>query len=296
MVGRAKSDTKKVQISRSHHDKWMAIALDRYHEERARILAPKERRKGVRQICQTVQQEHTDATGRSIHLSSSTLNRLVNGNLTKSASNAAKSWLLEEEVETVICYAVEVASRGFPLNHGRLKDCVDDICRARLGDAFPADGVGINWTHRFCEKYSDRLRTYWSTTLDNKRGRAVNPITNKAYFDLLEEVLAGKRDYEFDQVLSDDSGPPDNFVPVPIKPGNIYGSDESGFFPSGNVRQRVVGPTGKTTQHQQSDGGRENTTVMATICADGTYTCPVVIFKGKAFQVKWDQENPLNAS
>ncbi|KAJ7856287.1 hypothetical protein B0H13DRAFT_1641553, partial [Mycena leptocephala] len=123
MVGRAKSDTKKVQVSRSHRDEWMAIALDRYHEERARI----EHRKGVRQICQTVQQEYTDATGRSIRLSSSTLNRLVNGNPTKSASNAAKSWVLEEEVETVIRYAVEVASHGFPLTHERLKDCVDDI-------------------------------------------------------------------------------------------------------------------------------------------------------------------------
>jgi ubiquitin C-terminal hydrolase len=35
MVGRAKSDTKKTQISRSHHDEWMTIAVDRYHEERA---------------------------------------------------------------------------------------------------------------------------------------------------------------------------------------------------------------------------------------------------------------------
>ncbi|KAF8147535.1 hypothetical protein K438DRAFT_1626108 [Mycena galopus ATCC 62051] len=127
MVGRAKSYTKKAQISRSHQDEWMDIALGRYHEERARILAPKERRKGVRQICRMVEQEYTDATGQSMCLSSSTLNRLVNGNTTRTASNAAKGWLLDEEVETVICYAIEVASRGFPLSHGRLKNCVDDI-------------------------------------------------------------------------------------------------------------------------------------------------------------------------
>ncbi|KAF8185617.1 hypothetical protein K438DRAFT_1524789, partial [Mycena galopus ATCC 62051] len=228
----------------------------------------------VRQICEMVEQQYTDATGRSIKLSSSTLNRLANGRLTQSASNAAKSWLMEEETEIVICYAIEVVSRGFPLTHARLKDCVDSICRARMGDEFPAAGVGINWTQRFCEKYSDRLRTYWSAVLDNKRGRAVNPITNKAYFDLLEEVLAGERDYEFDQALGDSSGPPEGFLAVPIKPENIYSSDESGFFPAGNVRQRVIGPKGKQTQHQQSDGGRKNTTVMVTICADGTSLRP----------------------
>ncbi|KAJ7196557.1 hypothetical protein GGX14DRAFT_335731, partial [Mycena pura] len=103
---------------------------------------------------------------------------------------------------------------------------------ARLGDKFPEDGVGVNWTQRFCEKHSAQLQTFWSSSLDNKRGRAVNPFTNAAYFDLLEEVLAGKRDYEFDQTFAV-------------------------FFPAGGVRQRVIGRRGKQIQHQQSDGGRE---------------------------------------
>ncbi|KAJ7322817.1 hypothetical protein DFH08DRAFT_614394, partial [Mycena albidolilacea] len=106
----------------------------------------------------------------------------------------------------------------------------------RLGDDFPADGVGVNWTQRFVEKHSDRLQTCWGKSMDNKRGRAVNPHTNKAYFDLAEEVLVGKRDYEFDQALDDNSAV---------------------FFPAGGVRKRVIGPRGTQTQHQQSDGGHE---------------------------------------
>ncbi|KAJ7801277.1 hypothetical protein B0H14DRAFT_2464922, partial [Mycena olivaceomarginata] len=39
---------------------------------------------------------------------------------------------------------------------------------------------------------------YWSHNLDNKCGRAVNPATNKAWYDLLEDVRAGRRDDEFD--------------------------------------------------------------------------------------------------
>ncbi|KAF8142627.1 hypothetical protein K438DRAFT_1538315, partial [Mycena galopus ATCC 62051] len=52
----------------------------------------------------------------------------------------------------------------------QLKEIVDEICRARLGDKFPAKGVGKKWTGRFVEKHHDRLWTYWSHSLDNKRG------------------------------------------------------------------------------------------------------------------------------
>jgi hypothetical protein len=77
---------------------------------------------------------------------------------------------------------------------------------------------------------------------------------------------------------------------------NPYGTDESGFFAAGSVRERVIGAAKKKQQYQQADGGRENTTVIVTICADGTSLRPAAIFKGKAYQVKWDQKNPLNAS
>ncbi|CAK5275006.1 unnamed protein product [Mycena citricolor] len=62
------------------------------------------------------------------------------------------------------------------------------------------------------------------------------------------------------------------------------------------VKTRVVGTAGEKTQHLQSDGGRENTTVVVTICADGTSLRPVVIFKGKKFDLDWNQENPTEAS
>jgi hypothetical protein len=133
---------------------------------------------------------------------------------------------------------------------------------------------------------------YWSHPLDNKRGRAVNPTTNAAWFDLLEDVLAGRYDHEFGGA----TGEGDDTGYEPIRPENIYGTDESGFMASSATRERVIGGVGKRTQHQQADGGRENTTVIVTICADGTCLKPAVIFKGKAFNVKWDQENPTNAS
>ena len=73
---------------------------------------------------------------------------------------------------------------------------------------------------------------------------------------------------------------------------NTYAADECGVMSLGRTKQQVIGASGKMIQHQQGDGGCENTTIIITICADGSSLKPSVIFKGQAFQVKWDQENP----
>ncbi|RDX48266.1 hypothetical protein OH76DRAFT_1331312, partial [Lentinus brumalis] len=54
---------------------------------------------------------------------------------------------------------------GFPHNHRHLKEHVDKICKAHLGDQFPADSVGGDWTHQFVEWHSERLKPYWSHSL-----------------------------------------------------------------------------------------------------------------------------------
>lgn len=61
-------------------------------------------------------------------------------------------------------------------------------------------------------------------------------------------------------------------------------------------KELVFARPGKKVQHQIRGVDRENTTAIHTICADGTFLAPLVIFKGTAFKVKWlEQENPLKA-
>ncbi|KAJ7053688.1 hypothetical protein C8F01DRAFT_923423, partial [Mycena amicta] len=113
---------------------------------------------------------------------------------------------------------------------------------ARLGDDFPASGVGKQWTRRFVSDHSDRLHTYWSHALDKSRSRAVNETNKQEYFNLLERVVEG-------------SGG-DDVIPAEL----IYGADESGFQKGIGQKERVIGRTGKKTQHQQRSGDRENIT------------------------------------
>lgn len=191
-----------------------------------------------------------------------------------SAVNAEKSWLTAEETRVIIHYVVEVAACGFPLSHRRLKEHVDEICRAHLGDKFPAEGVGKCWTNQFIEKHSRELKTLWSCPLEVKHGQAVNPAMNEAWFNLVEET----------------------FTKYNIKAHNTYAVDKLGCQPSGGEEERIIGGWKPGPQYQQRDGNHENITVLVTICADGTSTPPAVIFKGTAYQVKWAQNNPANAS
>lgn len=58
----------------------------------------------------------------------------------------------------------------------------------------------------------------------------------------------------------------------------------------------MIGKAGEKPQYQQRGGSKENTTVIVTICADGTSIAPAVVFKGKGYSTSWKQDNPLNAS
>ena len=160
-----------------------------------------------------------------------------------------------------------------------MKECVDNICRARLGDDFPEDGVGKQWTDCFVEKHSDCLGAFYTHSLEGKWARAVNPHTNAAWFKLLGEVLS-----------TGDNG-------SPIAKECMWGIDECGFQPKiGSVQQKAIGGKGKKVHYQQKNRGKENTTVIVPICTDGTTIPPSVIIKAKAYQVRWMDNNPAHAS
>ena len=271
MVGRAKSQATKLRLSHTAHDNLMARAVAAYTLELAKPYG--KLRKGARKICKDFERLYLQETGDPIKLSFSTLTRLANGGKTQVQSNSERSWLSPEETNVVLEYIIETGDRGFPLSHRRLKEHVDEICRARLGTKFRAEGVGKQWTHRFIVKHSDKIKMSWASSLESKRGRAVNPNTNKAYFELLHETI----------------------TKYAVTADNTYAVNEVGIHGALGQKERVVGSHKTGPQYQQRDGDRENITVLVNICADGSSTPPAVIFKGNAYQVKWQQNNPANA-
>ncbi|KAJ7018780.1 hypothetical protein C8F04DRAFT_895304, partial [Mycena alexandri] len=78
--------------------------------------------KSLRAVCKIVEEDHEQITKQRVSLDPNTLRRHVNGGNSQSTSNEEKGWLLPEEVDIVIKFAREVANRGFPLTHRRLKE------------------------------------------------------------------------------------------------------------------------------------------------------------------------------
>lgn len=273
MPGRSKSKTKVHQLEAAEREKWMQVAISMYNEEKK-----KDSGQGLRAVCTEVERQCYEETGKQTKIDKSTLQRRANGGRSIADFNAEKGWLTQEEADIVVTYALELADRGFPLSQRRIKEHVDQICRARYGNQFPATGVGKQWTSRFVEKHSERLHPYWSHPLDKSRARAVNEATKDKYFSLLKMAIEGE----------------DGEEPVPTE--LIYGVDETGIQEGVGVREWVYGRPGKGTQHQQRSGDRENITVIETICADGTSLDPAVIFRGEGYQTDWKQLNPLHAS
>ena len=155
---------------------------------------------------------------------------------------------------------------GFPLSHRRLKEHVDRIACARLGSKFPTQGVGKNWTACFMLRVSDRVKMADSCPLEDKHGCAINPHANTHYWG---ELRGSFEKYKFKQKAT-------------------FGTDEIGVLAHSSERECVItSQKKKGPQYQQHAGTRENTTVIITICTDGTSIPPTVIFKGAAYQVSW---------
>lgn len=155
-----------------------------------------------------------------------------------------------------------------------IESYANEILKGRLGDGEEYKSVGESWITRFLDRHRDQIQTHWSRPLDTQLARALSPAIKAHWFTLVEEFIVKKE----------------------IKPGNVYGMDESGFPPSDQGRQRVVGARGTKTQHKQGGACRENVTGLATICADGTRLHPTIIFKGQNFMKKWGEDNVAHAS
>ena len=116
MVGLAKSQALKKQILRKEVDDLKAYAVKVNTTKQKKSLTPGKKKKSLHQICKNVLDAHFAETGQRIHLAHNTLAQHRKGGITLTQSNQQKSWLIAEEEENVINFAIEIAHQGFPLS------------------------------------------------------------------------------------------------------------------------------------------------------------------------------------
>ena len=256
-MGRADSETLKARKSRVANDHCMLRAVEVYTAEQ---LKPKTEQRSLRDVAHQFNINHV------------TLSKHYKGDISMSAFNALKQKLLVAEEKVLVDFALGCSDRGLPLTHASLTSYANKILQGCLGDQFVL--VGKNWSDRFVEWLFAELRTHWSRPLDSHRARALNPEVVKHWFSLVKEFIHDKD----------------------IKAHNVYGMDESGFPPSNQGREKVIGRRSAKSQSKQGSADRENVTAIVTICADGTVLNPTVIFKGQNIMSKWGGNNVANAS
>src|ERR1700679_4176090 len=99
MVGRAKSAAKKQSEKSEEKVGLQRIAVIRYREE---LQKPVQERRGARKICEEVEIEHQNATGRYVHLNHGTIIHHADGGKPLREFNAEKRWLSDEEEQTIL--------------------------------------------------------------------------------------------------------------------------------------------------------------------------------------------------
>jgi len=189
-----------------------------------------------------------------------------------SAFNALKQKLTVAEENLLVEFALGCSDRGLPVTHSQLANYANSLLEAQHRKDYAP--VSKNWMDRFIKWHHNKLQMHWSKPLDSKHARAMNPDIVKHWFDLVKEHVTDMN----------------------ILPRNIYGMDESGFPPSDQGQQRVIGRRGNRVQHKQGGADRKNVTALVTVCADGKALEPTIIFKGMNFMKKWGDNNIANAS
>jgi hypothetical protein len=122
----------------------------------AELTNPKKEWLASRGIAAMLEKRHFEETGHQVKLCHNTILEHSKGRRSQVEYASDQEILHAEERRVVIDYLIQCAEQGFPLTHVWLKEVVDDILRARLGEGFP--GVGMNYTHRFLEKASDEIK------------------------------------------------------------------------------------------------------------------------------------------
>jgi hypothetical protein len=169
-----------------------------------------------------------------------------------------------EEERMAMC--VRVMGRwGFGISRLELLDVVQEyVLMNKMSTRFKDGKPGEDWylgfmiRHKFSLKKPEKVET--------TRMKQTDPFVVEEFFKLLKEEMEEKGFQD--------------------KPYAIFNCDETSFChdPSNT---KAISPVGAPCRRQTAGTGRQNTTVLATIAADGSKLPPFIVYKGKKLWENW---------
>ena len=154
----------------------------------------------------------------------------------------------------LVKYINRITEIGLPPTPSMVRNFAHSICQKEPGKG---------WSSRFCKRWSHVLDSRYLTAIDISRQKADSKRSYAFYFDLLDQKI---RQYE-------------------VQARNIYNMDEKGFLIGRLTKARRIFTKAAYQQGQilgpNQDGNRVWITCVATICADGTWLPPALIYNSE---------------
>jgi len=195
-----------------------------------------------------------------------------------------RPYLPSSLAEEIAAIAKEAAQHGFGLSKKELLSFVGAVVQLRKNDAdkvgeylrlhcrFVDDIPSHEWVEKFMKDHNLTLKK--PSPLERCRvNSAADPFIVYEFYDLLKAEMER--------------------LDLTNKPSHIFNLDESCFVID-PTRGKVVAEVGNGGVHRITAGaGRQSFTVMACICANGSYQPPLVIFSAKHLYSTWRGKKPL---
>ena len=180
---------------------------------------------------------------------------------------------LSAEVEEIIEKSlISRAEYGYPCDKNELQELVKTYVEMKdIKTPFKNNRPGDDWYFDFLKRHP-RLSIKKPEHLQKLRKDARKPDIIYEFYETLETTMTDKNLNSIEK---------SNFV---------FNADESGF-PSDPSRIRAIGTKGKPLCRVSGGSGRENTTVLACVGADGSFLPPLIVFKGAAVQPRWTSKD-----
>ncbi|XP_018020256.1 uncharacterized protein LOC108676651 [Hyalella azteca] len=193
----------------------------------------------------------------------------------KAEDHRGKKLVLSREIEMTILNCIKgMEQMGMSPPITELQNILQDwLVANQYVTSFKDNRPGLDWVYSFLKRHGLCLKKGGQMQLARKTVTS-DPFIIYGFYDLLEKVI--------------------NDLGIANRPQCIYNLDET-CFPTDPSKTKTIGTKGVKTVRVTHGSNRENTTVLATACADGTALDPLIVFKGKRMQTTWvgDQALPL---
>ncbi|KAI4460092.1 hypothetical protein MML48_6g00008638 [Holotrichia oblita] len=179
--------------------------------------------------------------------------------------------------ETIANCLIARARMGWPSDEKELCNLVNEyVITKNLKTPFKNNIPGHDWYLSFMKRHPN-LSFKKPEHLQKIRKDARDPFVVYDFYKKLQDLITEKS------------------LEYPNKSCFMFNADESGFS-SDPSRVRAIGEKGKTVSRVSGGSGRESTTVLACIAANGSYLPPFIAFKGSAVQARWTSEQAIGGT